>query len=135
MRSPEAIRRASRKWKEKNPNYSKNYYLLNKDRINSMTANYYRKNKEAVRKYNQAYRIKSQYGITVDAYQYLLDKQGGKCAICEQGNGLRRLCVDHCHETGAVRGLLCTGCNSAIGKLDDNPNLLRKAASYLERAI
>jgi hypothetical protein len=79
------------------------------------------------------------YGLTADGYQALLAAQDHRCAICGAGSGWRhrqsgkpkRLAVDHCHETGKIRGLLCDACNTAIGKLNHDPNLLRKAIEYL----
>lgn len=73
------------------------------------------------------------YGIEPTEYQVLLDAQEGKCAICGGApDGV--LAIDHDHETGRVRGLLCRGCNTGIGQLGDNPDLLRVAADYLEEA-
>lgn len=75
------------------------------------------------------------YGISLADYEQMLVEQDGRCAICGQPPKDRRLAVDHDHETGRVRGLLCYGhCNRAIGLLRDNPELLRRAAEYLERA-
>jgi hypothetical protein len=77
------------------------------------------------------------YGITSDEYDQLLVDQGGVCAVCglpETSNFKSRLSVDHNHETGRVRGLLCNTCNRALGLLRDNPEVLRNAASYLENA-
>jgi hypothetical protein len=59
--------------------------------------------------------------------------QRNKCAICEKNSGVRRLHIDHDHETGKVRGLLCGKCNRALGYLNDDKELLRKAISYLEK--
>lgn len=78
------------------------------------------------------------YGLTVEEYASLLDLQGGVCAVCgkeetERTKGsLRRLCVDHDHLTGAVRGLLCNSCNTALGKFNDDRALLVAAVKYLE---
>lgn len=56
------------------------------------------------------------YGISQAKYEEMLDAQGGVCAICEEPpNGGKALAVDHCHETGVVRGLLCSGCNGSLG--------------------
>lgn len=70
----------------------------------------------------------------------MFDEQDGKCAICRrESSGLlygkpRVLSVDHSHKPdGKVRGLLCHKCNMAIGLLQDNPELLRAAATYLEK--
>lgn len=75
------------------------------------------------------------YKLTEDEYRNLLKAQGGKCAICLKGfrkiGKLPR--VDHCHETGAVRGLLCHGCNHGIGMFGDDPQRMDNAAAYLRR--
>lgn len=72
------------------------------------------------------------YGISWADYEAMLERQGGACAICKR-TGLT-LCVDHCHLTGEVRGLLCIRCNSAIGFCSDDPALLQAAAAYLQAA-
>jgi hypothetical protein len=74
------------------------------------------------------------YGITLADYDQMLKRQKGVCAICkkpETHSRQRRLSVDHNHETGEVRGLLCARCNRALGMFNDNPDLLRSAARYL----
>ena len=67
-------------------------------------------------------------------YDLMLARQRGVCAVCGE-QPARRLCVDHCHVTGKVRGLLCSPCNLAIGQLKDSPARLRKAAAYVEAAL
>jgi len=73
------------------------------------------------------------YGLTAEDYERLLVAQNGACAVCNEKSE-RRLCVDHCHATGEVRGLLCSNCNTAIGLLDDDPDRMRAAALYVLRA-
>lgn len=64
------------------------------------------------------YMYKQLYGMTQAGYDQLLEKQDNKCAICKcPPKPGKVLCVDHCHGTGKVRGLLCHGCNTSIGKL------------------
>ena len=77
---------------------------------------------------------KRMYGISNEDYQALLDAQGGVCAICHNPcvSG-KRLAVDHNHETGVVRGLLCTRCNPGIGYFQDDLALMHRAMAYLER--
>lgn len=76
--------------------------------------------------------LEQYYHITVEQYEALNDKQGGVCAICGQANRRGdRLCVDHCHKTGKVRGLLCMKCNTALGFLGDSPILVSSMAQYL----
>jgi hypothetical protein len=79
-------------------------------------------------------RIKKKYGIAPDEYDRLLSSQDGKCAICDGPPSTKKGPVpDHCHNTGRTRGILCQKCNTAIGKLHDDPYLLRKAADYLTK--
>jgi hypothetical protein len=84
---------------------------------------------------NNKVRYLSKYGLTEDGYQQLLEVQGGCCAICSSPDADSRgraLHVDHDHNTGKVRGLLCKNCNQALGLLADDSARLRKAASYLD---
>lgn len=79
--------------------------------------------------------IKSMYGITMEEYNSILKSQNGGCYICGAKTANKRtknLCVDHCHKTGKVRGLLCHHCNKGLGFFKDNLNLLRKAITYME---
>lgn len=76
------------------------------------------------------------YGLTLEQFDALLQEQCGCCAICgttEWGGGSGQPAVDHCHVTGAVRGILCHGCNWAIGHFGDNPIAVESAARYLRR--
>lgn len=63
----------------------------------------------------------------------MADAQDYRCAVCGEPPTRRRLDVDHDHKTGAVRGLLCSDCNIALGKFRDDPDRLRAAADYLVR--
>lgn len=83
-------------------------------------------------------KLLKQYGVTEQRYQEMFDAQNGVCAICENpemdkyANGtIRDLSVDHCHNTGKVRGLLCNKCNNAIGKFKDDTEILKRAINYL----
>lgn len=76
-------------------------------------------------------RVRRVYGLASGEYEALLDLQGGTCAICCRSTGkARRLAVDHDHETGEVRGLLCSPCNKII--LSYGGDVLRRAMRYLE---
>lgn len=73
--------------------------------------------------------------ISSGKLERLEKRQKNRCAICRRKERLkRRLSLDHCHETGIVRGLLCHSCNTGIAKFEDNPKLLEAAAAYLRRA-
>jgi hypothetical protein len=86
-------------------------------------------------------KFKARYGMTVDEYDEMHERQQGLCAICgnSEPNVDRRtgepmrLSVDHDHETGRVRGLLCQKCNRALGLLDDDVDRLKWAIDYLQR--
>lgn len=94
------------------------------------------KRKRLYRKHN----LKSKYGLTIEDIEIMLKNQNYKCAICGKeiflhgasmdNNKIAR--VDHNHETGKVRGLLCNDCNRGIGLLKDNPLFLANAIKYLE---
>lgn len=86
-----------------------------------------------------AWQIKRKYGLAMDEYIAMLEIQGGGCSICgaRQSQLWREvvrqpLLIDHDHETGKVRGLLCDHCNRGLGQFRDDPALLHKAAEYLE---
>jgi hypothetical protein len=79
----------------------------------------------------KAYRFRKQYGITLEDYERMLDEQGGVCAICGLASPDKPLCVDHNHQSGAVRGLLCNPCNTILGRWRDSPEVAERAKQYL----
>jgi hypothetical protein len=85
----------------------------------------------AYRERHRGHQIKTAYGLLPEQYEALVDRQDGLCAICRKPPGKRALHIDHNHETGAIRGLLCFECNSGLGKFGDDPELLRVALRYL----
>jgi hypothetical protein len=79
--------------------------------------------------------LRRNYGITIEQWDILFEQQGGRCAICytfEPGYK-NTFVVDHDHDTGVVRGLLCNNCNRSLGLLKDSTTVLKSAVSYLER--
>ena len=85
-------------------------------------------------------KLQYRYGITKQDYENLFTKQKGCCAICNTDNPSSKrknhkyFSVDHCHQTGKIRGLLCANCNNAIGLLGDCPLTIIKASLYLSGA-
>lgn len=73
------------------------------------------------------------YGITQATYDSMLAEQDGRCGVCRTlfPGGMGSFCVDHCHETGQIRKLLCVNCNTALGRVNDDPNLLEALAVYV----
>lgn len=86
--------------------------------------------KEKVKRLNAYAQLRRNYGITAAQYQGLFNAQHGRCRICEM-KSKQRLCVDHDHGTGAIRGLLCKMCNSGLGYFRDDEKLLVSALRYL----
>lgn len=72
------------------------------------------------------------YGLSEESFNALLKEQRGQCAICLGPFNRKGPQIDHCHTHGHVRGLLCTLCNTALGKMRDDPERLRRAAAYVE---
>ena len=80
--------------------------------------------------------LKRLYGIGIEDYLELIDKQNNVCKICKKECKTKsRLSVDHDHKTKKIRGLLCNRCNRAIGMFEDDPKLLREAARYFEDLV
>lgn len=89
--------------------------------------------KNANPKRTRELQLLNKYGITLDIYHSILRSQGGRCAVCstEQCVTGKNFAVDHDHNTGNVRGLLCQRCNTGIGKFRDDPEILSNALAYV----
>ena len=148
--------------KEKSIEYGKKYYQKNRDKI----LLWFKNNRDKVNKYKRDKRIRwrlanpnekypfsskpsknqfgisiyKKYGITLEQYNEMLEKQNSLCAICVKAETkknkygfISRLHTDHCHKTKVVRGLLCNKCNNGLGYFDDNTDYLLSAIKYLTR--
>jgi hypothetical protein len=110
------------------------WYNANKEKVAAIRKEKQNWNDPTFRRYERRWRLKNRYGIDDLDYDALLILQNGLCAICkaEPQEG-RRLCVDHSHATGVVRGLLCDSCNNGLARFKDNEELLQSAIAYLRR--
>lgn len=115
--------------------YGKYYWLKNKKKIQERTQKWLKDNPDK----HFGYQLKYHYGITLQTYLKLSQKQNNVCAICNKkevktrnGKKLFQLAVDHCHKTGKIRGLLCHACNNGLGRFQDNIQFLRSAIKYLQ---
>lgn len=97
-------------------------------------------NEERFRQVSRKKQLKHKYGLSQEDYQSMLEDQSFGCAICETKNPngatsnsdfMKHFAVDHCHDSGRVRGLLCSACNRALGFLQDSPKILSRALDYL----
>ena len=123
-----------RKWYERNRDWSiENVKAWRKDNPERF-AEYqrqYRARPERKRAMRDLY-YRRTFGISADEFDALLAGQGGGCAICgKRPERDASLHLDHDHETGVVRGILCLSCNQGIGKFRDDAGLLERAARYL----
>ena len=102
----------------------------NKERKKKWSAEYY--TRPGVKEKTRERQLKRLYGLTLLQYNQMLEKQYGRCKICGKTEERKSLHVDHDHETGRVRGLLCDDCNKALGFFHDDLALLYNAVDYLE---
>lgn len=141
---------------ERQSAYMKVYYAANREKLRAAMQQRHLANREAniskMREYNRVNKEElarrkrdrrkenpqyfndqkrwSKYKITPERYQSLLTEQGGKCAICGDE---RKLVVDHCHDVGAIRELLCSPCNTAIGLFKEDHTRMAAAMRYLTK--
>jgi hypothetical protein len=139
---------AATKWREKSGNYekalanSRKWYAGNYDKIRARHKEYGKNMRdtwkaedlEGYRRYKSDVHLKHKFGIGVDQYESMLAMQDGKCGICGvPASKHRRLPVDHCHATKAVRGLLCVSCNAALERVETIAGWTEKAKAYLAK--
>jgi hypothetical protein len=106
------------------------YYLTNREKRLAQNIAWARAHPKSVRRAQ----LKARYGLTIEAWNAMLVAQCGRCASCgDSMTGKNEPCVDHNHETGNTRGLLCHPCNKAIGLLRDNSRRAQLATDYLKR--
>ena len=140
--SPEELQRVrerDKKYREKyqarRKQHAKEYYHLNKEERKESWQQWKRDNPTKYRANKRKQHYKT-YGLSPDQVKSKLKSQDFCCAICgkpERDKRKNRLCIDHNHETGAVRGMLCSRCNAALGFFEDDPALLKEAIRYLRR--
>ena len=108
------------------------YCEANKGKMAAYQKAYYKanKNKKIVDAVNR--HLRNKYGITPAEKQKMVEEQNGLCLICHKPLGTGKgVHIDHDHDTGRVRGVLCTNCNSALGLMKDDPGTLQNAIQYL----
>ena len=132
----------TREWYSKNKEYCikkrSERFQKNKVQDSANVLKWQRENPIKLR----GYHLKRKYGITLEQYSSMLIKQHGLCKLCNRpetavdhkNKKVRDLAVDHCHSTGNIRGLLCSCCNTALGLLKDDVEILNKAIKYLEKS-
>lgn len=120
---------------EINRKQKNNWRFVNKDEVNNKAREYRKHNFKRFK----GYKVKKEFGITLEEVNKMLKEQNYVCKICNKPetaidprtNKTKALSIDHNHKTGKIRGLLCWPCNTAIGKFLDSPDLLLKASQYV----
>lgn len=116
--------RASKAWRERNP--KENRRLQAEYRVN---------NREKTRRAVRNSHLKKKYGITIEQFNEILERQGGVCLICKRECEYGNLSVDHDHETGKVRALLCRKCNLAVGFVGEDIEIADRLRLYLAQTM
>ena len=106
----------------------KRYYLANKEQLNEKQREYHKNNKLKAKNRN----LQNNFGLTLDEYNNKLLSQNNVCAICGDFDKDRALAVDHNHNTGQIRGLLCKSCNLILGRIKEDVNTLINMIAYLK---
>ncbi len=118
--NPGAAKQRTREWQQANPER----FRENQRRMRSTP--------DAKRRARDSY-LRRKYGITMEQYDLMLAEQDGGCAICKRSPSESiSLHVDHDHDTGRIRGLLCFRCNNSLGDLEDSPQLLMAELNYVD---
>ena len=153
------IKESQRKWNAKNPDELKaiaaKWWAENKERVAAQRkerrdrmklenpeaaraaqrerfVRYYAKHRDRILQKQRDERPRTKYKMPVAEHRAMLAAQGGKCSICrEVPTGAKGLFIDHCHDTGVVRGLICNHCNRGLGGFRDNTESLWRAIAYL----
>jgi hypothetical protein len=141
---------ASRAWKARNKEMVKEYSLLwrqaNKEYAKQAKKEWDAENKDRRKEYDKNFKTKnpdyfknkhleSTYGIPIEEYDRMLHNQRGRCAVCgkhAEETHRKRLFVDHSHATGKIRALLCQQCNTALGMVKEDTDILFALVAYLE---
>ena len=127
-------------WRANNPSKvrasKKRYRQENLEQVKAAIQKCWEENREEYKLSHWRYWLKKKYGLTEDRFYELMREQNYRCAICgrlEKDSRKQKFCVDHCHDTGVVRGLLCFGCNTMLGNANDSIEIMEAAIAYIKR--
>ena len=148
IKNKDKIIRRHKKYNDEHKEQFKKYNKKNEVHIKEHRKEYYAKNRDKILAWKKEYRLKNikhikedglkrKYGLSLDEYTKLLNEQENKCAICgkHQSEFKRQFAVDHNHNTGKIRKLLCGNCNAMLGNAKDDIDILQKAIEYLKNNV
>jgi Recombination endonuclease VII len=128
-KNPEKQKAATYSWRERNrealKEYGRKWYAENNDHLLAKKKEDYEKNKVPKLARDKKFYFKRKYGLEKEQYEELLSIASGKCQACNRPFGKDGPHIDHCHNTGVIRGVLCHGCNTAEGHLGTPENVLK----------
>ena len=114
-----ANRERARRWREGNP-----------EKARATHDSWVRRNRARYNEANKWRRLRHRYGVSREQYENLMRVAGGKCELCGSEH---ILCLDHCHKSKLVRGILCMRCNTAMERFDEMPDFPQRVTEYLEK--
>lgn len=109
--------------------YQRDWYLKNREHTLRRKARWRKENPQSLALYERRHNLKSKYGMSLEDYDTMVERQNGLCLLCKERH---KLVVDHDHQTDQVRGLLCANCNLLLGHARDSVPILLAAIEYLE---
>lgn len=126
------------KERQRDRDRNKRWRINNPDKARAACRDYRANNLEKVRaeqrKRSKRHALKYKYGMTEEGFASLFTSQGNRCGVCETDDpGRNGWCVDHCHDTKKVRGILCHPCNLVLGWVKDDADILQRAIDYLNK--
>jgi len=123
------------KYKEQSAERQRKYRAKNKEALAAKSTVWKEANKDRCKRVRRAYALKTEYGITLEQYEAMLESQGYVCAICSEppdSNSKKPfLAVDHRHASGNIRALLCLRCNLGLGYFRERIDILQSAIDYI----
>ena len=130
------------KCKKRKKEYAREHYKKHREKYLERSLRAREENPLQISRAKRNCWYKKKYNITLEQVELLYEKQRGLCLICKKemhfnavgGKHVDKACVDHCHHTGVVRGLLCDACNRGLGCFKDNSSILKKAVEYIQNA-
>ncbi|MCI0557356.1 MAG: endonuclease VII domain-containing protein [Nitrososphaera sp.] len=131
----ERIKAAAKKWRDANPDKCRAARERKKEQRALNFQKWKEANPERLKELYRERNYRKQYGLGIADYEKLLDDQGRRCAICKTDTpgGRGRFHVDHCHDSGKVRAILCHACNTGIGYLKHDCTIMLAALKYIAR--
>jgi len=113
--------------------YYDRYYQKNEAKKRQQAKTYRLQNREKYNEMAKRWHFKTRYGLTLEDIDAILAAQNYKCKLCGEPLVETKRCIDHDHETGEIRGILCQKCNVGLGMFNDDSKKLKLAAKYLDK--